>query len=169
MPRMEQPKGLGTQGGKIMEKLHNKEFSKILFDLNNRDTEIKVSEKQKKAYEAFNLSKEEIWAYDTGVLFLTLDDNKFSVIDMARNWTVGKRSFLLEVFSPIYQKFTERQEEPDVAALDQFILMNGLGKGIFENVIEKEKWLQFEPDAISEQDAYKLVKNLTSFMQKFNL
>lgn len=152
-----------------MQKLRNNEFAKILFQLNSRNKDLKVSEKQKKMYEAFNLSKEEIWAYDTGVLFLTVDDNKFSVVDNARYWTVGKRSFILDIFSPVYNKFTGRNEIPDPDVLDQFILMNKLGKGIFENALEKEKWLKFEPDAITEKDAYKLVKNLTGFMQKFNM
>lgn len=144
------------------EYLTNKDCAKILYNLYddffNRSKLIVSTDVQATK----DVSKEELWAYTKGIIFVSCDTLKCNMFEKIREQNVEKRYFLLMVFNPLFEavygkkcQYTEK--------LDEFILENQLGKGIFENGEEMHKWLTFEAESIPVEDAKKIVQNVMKF------
>lgn len=154
-----------------IETIKNKDMAVILYDLyntsfNRLNVSMVVTEKQQKKYECCNVTKEEIWVHENGLTYLA-DSLRISVIDSSREWAIGKRTFLLQIFKPAYKIVIDNCEEKIVynTELDDFILKNNLGQGVFANESEMKKWLITDHENVSAKDAYKLVENVRAFMQ----
>lgn len=147
------------------EYLTNKDCAKILYSLYDEcfsRSKVIVSTDVTSIQACKNVTKEEIWAYSSGIIFLSCDTLKSDMVEKMRNWNVLKRQFLLMVFNPLFEavygkkcKYTEK--------LDEFILKNQLGDGIFRDKESMRKWLTFEAESIRVEDAKKIVQNVIKF------
>ena len=138
----------------MAEYLMYKDCAKILYNLYydcfNRYSRIAISmevgesERKKFFHLCSRISLEEIWAYSKNVIDLSSYDSESStytnILDLKREWKIGKREFLNIVFTPVIKIF-RMQKIVYVREIDDFILEMGLGKGIFENTMQFQKWL----------------------------
>lgn len=147
------------------EYLTNKDCAKILYNLYDdffNRSKVIVSTDVTSIQACKNVTREEIWAYSSGIIFLSCDTLKSDMIEKMRNWSVLKRQFLLMIFNPVF-KAVYGKECKYTEELDEFILKNNLCKGIFENEEGMRKWLTFEAESIRVEDAKKIVQNVIKF------
>ena len=158
-----------------MEKLKNKDYAKILYDL-YRDNFNRVSlfssvptivsQKQKERYEFCGpLCDEEVWAYENGLIFLS-DEGPLNIVDMAREWPVNKHTFLIGIFLPLYQiqMKLENHNIPN-EVIEEFIIETGICKELFQEEYAKKRWFSYETE-ISIQDAEKIVDSFQEYWKE---
>lgn len=147
------------------EYLTNKDCAKILYNLYDdffNRSKLIVSTDVTDVQATKDVSKEELWAYTKGIIFVSCDTLKCNMFERIRKWNVGKRSYLLMVFNPLFEAMYDKKCIY-TEKLDEFILENQLGAGIFRDKESLKKWLTFEAESIRVEDAKKIVQNVIKF------
>ena len=158
--------------------LHKKEFAKIIYDLYSeminpaliaRKREIEFpteidSERYKKYQDANQvITGAEIFSYENELIYLS-DEPYMARLDVIRESTVPKRTFVNAIFTPIYKLVEGDEDVIYNEELDYFILENKLFRGIAETDVEMDKWFKKNAETILSKEAKKIVSNAFKFM-----
>lgn len=157
-----------------MRYLKEKDCAKILYNLyekyyNQMETELvpmTTTGKFFSKYSGFaNLSQEEVWAYENGIIFSESLD--LYTLNTRREWTVSKHAFLRMVCLPIYS-IVFPEETMQLDDMFDYIIQKNLGNGIFEIRDAMTDWLMFESESVRRKDAEKIAENIKDLFSSGN-
>ena len=150
-----------------MGNVTNETLSEILYDLYNEiygrvEPSYVVGVTDSCQFDTSAITKQEAWAYSTGIVYIGFDTVNINFILSMRNQELRSRTVVNSIFTPLYKLANQTKDIVYNKDLDKFIMDNNLCAGVCEDI---EQFCN--ADTISNSKATRLAQNAKKFAEKY--